>query len=120
MDSVLIIIDKAPYGWEDAFSGFYVAIACLNRELDANVLLTGDGVYAALEGQKPEETIKYPSVEDLTYLIFPEGSLFVHKKSMEDRGLSDKDLVEAAQSVDDEELYEIIKSKTDGTAFLKI
>jgi tRNA 2-thiouridine synthesizing protein C len=120
MDHVLIIIDKAPYGWEDAFSGFYVAIACLNRELDADVLLIGDGVYAALEGQKPEETIKYPSVEDLTYLIFPEGSLFVHRKSMEDRGIVEDDLVEAAQYVDDEELYEIIKSRTDGTAFLKI
>ncbi|MBP2045919.1 DsrE family protein [Methanobacterium aggregans] len=120
MDHVIIIIDKAPYGWEDAFSGVYIAIACLNRELNADVLLTGDGVYAALEGQKPEETIKYPCVEDLTYLIFPEGNLFVHKKSMEDRGIIEDDLVEAAQSVDDEELYEIIKSKTHGTSFLKI
>lgn len=120
MNHTIIIIDKAPYGWEDAFSGFYVAIACLNRELNADVLLTGDGVYAALEGQKPEETIKYPSVEDLTYLIFPEGNLFVHKNSMEDRGIIEDDMVEAAQSVDDEEIYEIIKSKTHGTAFLKI
>ncbi len=120
MDSVLIIIDKAPYGHEDAFSGFYAAIACLNRGMNADVLLVEDGVYAALEDQEPGGSIKYPNVGELSYLIFPEGSLFVHLSSMKDRGIEEEDLVEAAQVITDTEFYDIIKSKTKKTAFIRI
>lgn len=120
MKSVIIIIDKAPYGWEDAFSGLYVAIACLNRDTDADVLLIGDGVYAALEDQNPGDTIKYPHVGELAYLIFPEGSMLVHQDSLLDRGISEDDLVEAAEIIDDKELYEILKSKTGKIAFIRI
>lgn len=118
MKSSLIIIDKAPYGSEDAFSGFYVVIACLNSGLDADVLLIEDGVYAAVSNQV-SDSIRYPNVEELTYLIFPEGSVFVHEKSLTERGLSDKDLVEAAEVINDRELYEIFRLKKD-TAILKI
>jgi tRNA 2-thiouridine synthesizing protein C len=120
LDSATIIIDRAPYGYEDAFSGFYVCIACLNKGVDSDVLLLGDGVYAALAGQKSEERIKFPSVEELTYLIFPEGSLFVHEKSLKERGFTEEDLVEAAELINDRELFEIMSSKTKNTAFLRI
>lgn len=119
MDAMLIVIDKAPYGWEDAFSGFYVAIACLNRNMDADVFLIGDGVYAALENQNPSG-IKYPHVGELTYLIFPEGSVFVHQESLEERGIKAEDLVEAAEIIDDTQIYEIIHAKTGKTAVIKI
>jgi len=39
---------------------------------------------------------------------------------MQDRGIVEEDLVEAAQIIDDTELYEIIKSKTKETAFIRI
>lgn len=120
MKSVIIIIDKAPYGFEDAFSGFYVGIACLNRNTDANIFLVGDGVYAALEDQNPSEGLKYPHVGELAYLIFPEGRMFVHQESLNERGIDEEDLVEAAEIIDDEELYEITKSKSGRTAFIRI
>ncbi len=120
MDSATIIIDQAPYGYEDAFSGFYVCIACLNKGVDADILLLGDGVYAALQGQQSEKGIKFPSVEELTYLIFPEGSLFVHEKSLKERGFGEEDLVEAAELINDQELCEILSSKTKNTTFLRI
>ncbi len=120
MDSVLIIVDKAPYGYEDTFSGFYVAIACLNRGMKADVLLVGDGVYSAIKNQEPGGSVNYPKVGELSYLVFPEGSIFVHKESMQDRGIEEDDLVEAAQIIDDTKLYEIISSKTKNTAFIRI
>ena len=120
MESIIIVIDKAPYGWEDAFSGFYVAIACLNRNVDADVLLLGDGVYAALEGQNPGKGIKYPHVGELAYLIFPEGNMFVLEESLNERGILEEDLVEAAEIIDDDEFYEIIESKGSKTAFIRI
>lgn len=51
MKSALVIIDRAPYGCENAFSGLYIVIACLNSSLDADVLLMEDGVYAAVADQ---------------------------------------------------------------------
>ena len=120
MDSVLIIVDKAPYGYEDTFSGFYVAIACLNSGMKADVLLVGDGVYSAIKDQEPGGSVDYPKVGELSYLIFPEGSIFVHKESMQDRGIEEDDLVEAAQIINDNKLYELISSKTKNTAFIRI
>lgn len=120
LDSVLIIVDKAPYGYEDTFSAFYVAIACLNRKMDADVLLVGDGVYAAMKDQVPGGSVDYPKVGELSYLIFPEGNIFVHQESMNDRGIAEDDLVEAAQIINDTELYDTIRSKTKNTAFIRI
>jgi tRNA 2-thiouridine synthesizing protein C len=120
MESILIIVDKAPYGYEDTFSAFYVSIACLNRGMPSDVLLVGDGVYAAMKDQKPSGSINYPNVGELSYLIFPEGSVLVHKESMQDRGIMEDDLVEAAQIIDDDEFYELIQSKTKQTAFIRI
>jgi tRNA 2-thiouridine synthesizing protein C len=110
MDSVLIIIDKAPYGYEDAFSGFFVEIACLNKELGADIVLIGDGVYAALDGQN-SDNIKFPGVGELTYLIFPEGNIFVFDDSIKERGIDEDDLMETIEIVDDKGLYNILKSK---------
>ena len=110
MKSVLIIIDKAPYGYEDAFSGFFVEIACLNRQLDSDVILIEDGVYAALNNQNSDD-IKFPGVGELTYLIFPEGNIFAHKDSLKERGINESDLMETVDIIDDEEMYGIIKSK---------
>lgn len=110
MESVLIIIDKAPYGWEDAFSGFFVEIACLNRQLDSDVILIEDGVYAALDNQD-SGGIKYPGVGELTYLIFPEGNIFVHKDSIAERGIKESDLMETVDIVNDKGIYGLIKSK---------
>lgn len=116
MNSVLIIIDKAPYGYEDAFSGFFVEIACLNKQLNADIVLIEDGVYAAIDGQNPEN-IKFPGVGELTYLIFPEGNIFVCDDSIKERGIDEDDLMETVEIIDDNGLYEILKSKNH---FLKI
>lgn len=111
MHSALIIIDKAPYGHENALSGIYIAIAGLDKGIPTDILLMGDGVYAALNDQSSEETIGYPSVGELTYSIFPEGNLFIHLDSLTQRGIEYGDLVEIAELVDDKTLYNILKSK---------
>ncbi len=110
MNSVLIIIDRAPYGFENAFSGFFVEIACLNRQLSSDVILVEDGVYAALDNQD-SDGLKFPGVGELTYLIFPEGNIFVHEDSINQRGISESDLMETIDIINDEGVYELIKSK---------
>lgn len=110
MNSVLIIIDKGPYGYEDAFSGFFVGIACLNRQLEADIVLIEDGVYAALDGQN-SDGLKFPGVGELTYLIFPEGNIFVYDDSLKERGIFEDDLMETIEIINNKELYDVIKSK---------
>ena len=120
MKSILIVVDKAPYGYEDTFSAFYVSIACINKGMQADVLLLGDGVYAAIKGQKPGGTVNYPNVGELSYLIFPESKILVHSHSMEERSIKEEDLVEAAQVIDDIELGKILLSKTKDKAFIRM
>jgi len=111
MQSALIIMDKAPYGYENALSGIYIAIASLDKGIQTDILLMGDGVYTALKDQFPEKTIGYPSVGELTYSIFPEGNLFVHLDSLTQRGIEYEDLAEIAELIDDKTLYNLSKSK---------
>jgi len=111
MQSALIIIDKAPYGYENALSGIYIAIAGVDKGIPTDILLMGDGIYTALKDQSSEKTIGYPSVGDLTYSIFPDGNLFIHMDSLTRRGIAHGELVEIAELVDDKTLYNILKSK---------
>lgn len=111
MKSILVVIDKAPYGRENALGGIYIAIACLDRDFSADILLFDDGVYAALDCQKSEESIKYPNIGELMYSVFPQGKIYVHADSLIQRGLDDHDLIEIAEFIDDKMLYDVIKSK---------
>jgi len=111
MKSVLIVIDKAPYGRENALGGLYIAIACLDRDFSADVFLFDDGVYAALDCQKSEESINYPNIGELMYSVFPQGKIYVHVDSLIQRGLDDYDLIQIADIIDDKTLYDVIKSK---------
>jgi len=112
MKSILVIIDKAPYGRENALGGLYIAIACLDRSFTADVLLMDDGVYAALNYQNPEESIKYPNIGELMYSVFPQGKIFVHVDSLIQRGLEDHDLIEIAEMIEDKSLYDVMQSKS--------
>lgn len=112
MKSVLVIIDKAPYGRENALGGLYIAIACLDRGFNVDVLLMDDGVYAALNCQNSEESINYPSIGELMYSVFPEGKIFVHADSLIQRGLDDYDLIEITELIENKSLYDVMQSKS--------
>ncbi len=111
MSSLLVLVNKAPYGHENALGGLYVAIACLDNGIDADILLIDDGVYAALDDQNSEFAINYPNIGELMYSVFPQGKIFVHVDSLIQRGLDYPDLIDIVEIVDDKSLYEIVKSK---------
>ena len=111
MSSSLVIIDKAPYGHENALSGIYIALASLDKGINSDVLLIGDGVYAALKNQFSEKTIHYPSVGELIYSLFPRGNLFVYLPSLIERGIKYEDLIEISELIEGKTLYNLSKSK---------
>lgn len=112
MKSVLVIMDKAPYGRENALSGVYAAIACLDKGFTADILLIEDGVYTALENQNSENAINYPNIGELMYSVFPQGKIYVHADSLIQRGLDYHDLIEITELIEDKSLYDVIKSKS--------
>ena len=111
MSSSLVIIDKAPYGQENALSGIYIAIASIDQGNKSDVLLMGDGVYAAQKNPSAEKTIGYPSISELISSLFPNGPLFVYLDSITQRGIKYKDLVETAELIDSNTLQNLSKSK---------
>lgn len=107
INSVLLIITKPPYGFEDCFSGLYVAVSCLNNGLKCSIIFITDGVYATLANQKPEK-IFMPSVADLIYTLLPEADLFVHKNSLKERGILESMIIKGIKIVEENEIAEII------------
>lgn len=111
MPSAIVIIDKAPYGCENALSGIYVALAAMEKNIDTDVLLIGEGVYAALKNQRAERSIHYPSVGELIYSLFPNANLYVYAKSLIEKSIEYEDLIETAELIEDKSLLEILESK---------
>ena len=63
--SLLVLILKAPYGYEEGFAGARLALSQLAGGMisKCNILLVGDGTLNAVAGQKPE-ALKMPSNPD--------------------------------------------------------
>ncbi|RLG52006.1 MAG: sulfur reduction protein DsrE [Thermoproteota archaeon] len=100
MSSLLVVLTKPPYGREDALGAAYTALACAEKGISSTLLLVGDGVYAAMRGQRPQG----PSIEDLLYASYPDVKLLVDGKSMEERGIRRDELVEHAKVADQKEI----------------
>jgi len=109
VNSILIMITKAPYGRENVYGGLYTAIACLERKLSVTVVLVNDGVYSAMKGQASYKTLGYPNIEDLFYALFPPAKIFVDQSSMDERGIQKEDLIEIVEVIDEEELLNRIR-----------
>lgn len=107
INNVLLIITKPPYGFEDCFSGLYIAIACLNSRLRCIILFIGDGAYVTISNQNPEK-ISMPSVADLIYTLLPESELYVHKESLQERKIPESRIIKGIKPVDEDELAKII------------
>ena len=105
--SVVILVTSAPYGRENAYGGFYTAIASLDSDLRTVVVLTGDGVYSALRGQSGEKSLGYPTIGDLFHRIHPRAKIYAESSSLNERGLGKADLIEIVEPIEDRGLLEV-------------
>ena len=113
----MIVITKVPYGHESVYGGLYTAIACLERNLPAIVILLGDGVYSAMKGQASNENLGYPCIEDLFYTLAPKVKIYVHEKSMTERGIERDRLIEIVEAIEDQRLLALLREH--GEAIIK-
>ncbi|HEY3419455.1 MAG TPA: DsrE family protein [Methanomassiliicoccales archaeon] len=116
--SVLVLITKAPYGYEEGFAGARLALSQLAGGLitKCNVLLVGDGTLNAVSGQKPE-ALKMPSNADsLGDLLDFEAKVYCVKEDLKER-VGDVPILESVTAIDWQEARKIIADHDMVTTF---
>ncbi|HDP97094.1 MAG TPA: hypothetical protein ENN25_05325 [Euryarchaeota archaeon] len=108
---LVVMIIHPPYGHENAFAGFFVALASLSKGLDVTVALNCDGVFTAVKGQKdPEALLHLPSIEkQLKDILDLGGRIVADTDSAATRGVNPEDCVEGIEFVSPEEMTKVIK-----------
>ena len=91
---ILLVIRSSPYGSLMAAEGFRIATAMIAMDVLPQLLLIDDGVYCALENQKPETAGLNPHYERLRTLADLVG-LYAVRDSMAKRNLKIIDLDES-------------------------
>ncbi len=106
---VAIVVSKAPYGSAIMGEAFRAAMGLPSVGLETNVVLEGDAVFALLKNQKPKEALDFGSLHDAWLQFEDYGfSLYVHKPSVEARGLTCEQLSHC-QTLDDAEFKKMLR-----------
>lgn len=101
MNSVIFLIDSAPYGTEKAYGALHASIVCLQH--GSAIGLYGDGAYLALSNQD-SKTLNGPNLSHFIY-AYPEVRIIADKKSLEERSLMDKELIELVDILDRDRFF---------------
>ncbi|MFQ5612920.1 MAG: sulfurtransferase complex subunit TusC [Anaerolineae bacterium] len=108
----LVLLRKAPYGSLYSFEGLQVILIMASYELDTALAFVDDGVYAITQNQnaKPmrmkQVSQTYPALPGLDMDRF-----YVHRESLEERGLSPDDLVLEVEVIDSAGLAALIEDQ---------
>lgn len=110
MAKLVIDVAHAPFGHENAYAGFFVAMGWVSIGNDAFVVLRGDGVYAALKGQGDSmKEIGLPPTEKLVTDILGEGAtVFVERPCLDARGITVDRLIEGVKVVEGKEIARLL------------
>lgn len=85
--SILVLITKPPYGYEEAFAGTRLGLGMLSsgNVEKSNVLLVGDGTLNAVAGQRPD-VVRMPSnMEALSDMTDFEAKVYCVRSDLEER-----------------------------------
>jgi len=103
MNSILYLLDSAPYGLEKAFGVLNAAAVSIGIG-PVIIALFDDGVYLALSGQGVE-----PNLASILY-AYPEIRAIAHEPSLIERGLLDKELIEIVELLDNDRFLDEIRA----------
>ena len=111
MDSIYVVIRKAPYGSLAAAEGVRHLLGAAGCGMAATAVLVDDGVYLAKHGQDPAGTGWTNLSEVLQKALDPTGAgsspqvrAYVHRASAQQRGIDHLDLVGGMELIDDDQL----------------
>ena len=110
-NTVSVLMRKAPYGSVYTAEGFRSMMGLGVFEMDIDVLLVDDGVYALAKGQNPAALDMKPLGEGFPMLPdFGVSKIYVHDRSLSERGLALEDLVMDVDVVDDAGVARVLDS----------
>lgn len=93
VDSVMVVVTKAPYGTSLAAEGFRCAIGCAGMDIKTTLVLVDDGVFCALKGQDPSAIDMKSMGEAMASAASYGIDLLVCKESLDERGIGPESLV---------------------------
>ncbi|HUT27446.1 MAG TPA: DsrE family protein [Methanomassiliicoccales archaeon] len=108
-ESILILVTKPPYGFEEAFAGLRAGLGMLVSGLVpvSDVLLVGEGTLNAVKAQRPE-AVKMPSnAEAITDLLDFEAKIYVVGEDLL-KVVGDVPLIEGVEVIDWEKARQVI------------
>lgn len=101
---IMFTVRKGPHGTIYVYEGLEVKLIMAAYDADISVVFMDDGVYAMKAGQKTQELgIKGFEATYGVLIDYEISKVFVDRKSMEDRGLTEEDLVVIGEDEDTEE-----------------
>lgn len=103
---------RAPYGTIYALEGLEVALIGAAFEQDVSMVFLDDGVFQLKKGQNTEESgMKNFSPTYRALEMYDVEKLYVEKESMEQRGLSEDDLIVAVEVLSSPELADLMEQQ---------
>ena len=110
MDTVAVLMRKAPYGSVYTAEGFRTLMGIAVFEMDISAVFVDDGVYALLAGQNPAKLDMKPLGDGFPMLKdFDVEKFYVHDESLAERGLTAEDLVMDVEIVSGAQIAEILE-----------
>ena len=110
MDTVAVLMRKAPYGSVYTAEGFRTLMGIAVFEMNISVVFMDDGVYALLAGQDPSQLDMKPLGDGFPMLRdFDVEQFYVHDESLAERGLTTGDLVMDVEVVNSAQIAEILE-----------
>jgi tRNA 2-thiouridine synthesizing protein D len=106
---LLVYVSFGTYGRDDdAFGALLAANSALAKGMEVAIVLVENGVCMAKKGQVPGP-IGFPNnLDELNDFVDLDGKLVVSKEALEQRGISETELLDSAQIVKEDKLSEII------------
>ena len=116
--SVLVLITKPPYGFEEAFAGSRFALAMLSSgNVDkCNIILAGEGTLNALATQKPEAVRMPSNMEALQDMVDFDAKVYCVKGDLAER-VGDVKTLDFIEMIDWEQARKIIADHDMVTTF---
>ncbi|MBN1583162.1 MAG: sulfurtransferase complex subunit TusC [Anaerolineae bacterium] len=109
MNTVAVVLRKAPYGSVYTAEGFRTLMGIAVFEMDISVVFIDDGVYALLKNQAPDKLDMKPLGEGFPMLReFDVEKFYIHDESLSERGLTVEDLVIDVEVVNNAQIAQIL------------
>jgi len=95
MKKVIVLLRTAPYGLASGGEAFRLIIGLAGMGMDTTAVLVDDGVYCGIKDQKAESIEMKPLDQAYGQLSEFGAKLFIHKESIEERGISHDRIIKA-------------------------